>query len=152
MNPLAQSQKDQIREVADIPRRLTYITCYGQRGASCVTETDTLVDLSGEEIGSIDLSPLSSCTQLLELDISRNSLKNIDLSALSSCSRLQRLYLSYNSLKSIDLSPLSSCTQLLELYLSYNSLRSIDLSPLSSCTQLRRLAVDDSARIVATGS
>ncbi|RKZ30679.1 hypothetical protein DRQ33_07685, partial [bacterium] len=98
-----------------------------------------VLDLGDNNLTSIDLSPLSSCTNLLNLKLDNNNLTSIDLAPLASCTNLQRLYLYNNQLTSIDLAPISSCTNLQKLYLGGNDLTSIDLSPLSSCTNLQGL-------------
>ncbi len=108
----------------------------------------------------VDLKPLESCNDLVDLCLSKNKLQTIDLSPLKKCDELQELYLGGNQLRTIDLSPLNSCKNLrlitleenllqsinlcesasLEiLNLSGNKLKSIDLSPISSCRNLQYL-------------
>jgi len=97
--------------------------------------------LASEGIEHVDLSPLSTCATLQNIDLRGNELQNIDLSALSSCASLGHLALGSNKLHSIDLSPLSSCKALHGLDLWENQIQSIDLSPLSSCARLERLGL-----------
>ncbi|HCR17860.1 MAG TPA: hypothetical protein DIU35_10290, partial [Candidatus Latescibacteria bacterium] len=70
------------------------------------------------------LSPLSSLTALIDLDLNYNQISN--LSPLSSLTALTHLYLHYNQIS--DLSTLSSLTALTLLYLLNNQIT--DLSPL----------------------
>lgn len=94
------------------------------------------MNLSYRDIVDIDLSPLSSDTDLQRLNLGHNKIKNIDLTPLSSCTGLRYLRLHDNQLEEIDLSPLSSLTNLVSLNLSENQLQSINLIPLVSCTSL----------------
>ncbi len=94
-----------------------------------------------QKIVSIDLTPLSSCTNLRTLDLYGNQLQRVDLTPLGSCVNLEDLKLG-NQFQYIDLTPLSSCTKLQELHLNAQ-LQSIDLTPLSSCTELRQLWLGD---------
>ena len=68
-----------------------------------------------------------------------NEMTTIDLAPLASCTNLQRILLGCSLLQSIDLPPLANCTDLIELTLRYNKLRSIDIIPLSSCVRLHSL-------------
>jgi hypothetical protein len=87
-------------------------------------------------VGSIDLEPLRNCTQLQFLMLYGMALETINLEPLSACTQLRKLELNLNQFKSIDLEPLRNCSNLKELDLTSNDLESIDLSSLSSCTKL----------------
>lgn len=101
------------------------------------------MDLSYRDIVDIDLSPLSSYTDLLRLNLGHNKIKKIDLTPLSSCTGIKYLQLHDNQLEAIDLTPLSSLPNLVSLKLSENQLQSIDLIPLVSCTSfLQELHID----------
>jgi len=95
-----------------------------------VAQDATKIDLDGNQLQSIDLTPLASCTELQILFLSDNQLQNIDLTPLSSCTSLEKLHLSDNKLQSIDLAPLASCTKLWLIKIISNKLKSIDLTPL----------------------
>lgn len=97
----------------------------------------------------LDISALSACTQLRELDLC--TVDVFDISPLVSCTQLTKLRLSFTMI--IDISPLSACTQLRELnlfktgisgtsMLGYPTRLSIsDISALSACTQLTSLTL-----------
>lgn len=99
------------------------------------------LSLAANSLDTIDLTPLSWCTNLLVLSLNSNRLSTIDLSPLASCKHLERLWLHDNHLDTIDLSPLSACLSLRSLYLEDNSIHhhSLDLSVLYSTTNLRSL-------------
>ncbi len=101
------------------------------------------LDLSMNQLSSIDLRPLEGCTGLEELDLNGNQLSSIDLRPLEGCTGLYYLFLNNNQLSSIDLRPLEGCTGLYYLALNNNQLSSIDLSLLEGCTGLRRLKLSD---------
>ncbi len=65
-----------------------------------------------------------------EIVLSKRRITNIDLTPLSSCTNLQSLNLASNKLQFIDLTPLSSCAGLHELDLTFNELQKIDVTPL----------------------
>ena len=104
-----------------------------------------VLHLGVNSLSSIDLSPLSSCTNLERLIIYWNDLTSIDLTPLSSCSNLEVLSLCNNSLTNIDLSPLTSCTNFWLLDLSSNQLTSIDLSPIWTSYSLQHLFLYNNA-------
>jgi len=112
-----------------------------------LTPLSTCIDLLSlnlaftETLASIDLTPLSSCVNLKSLNLSKHKLQTIDLSPLSSCVNLQEINLSDNKLLSIDLSQLSSCENLTNLDLRWNRLKKIDLSPLSNLSKLNEISL-----------
>lgn len=69
-----------------------------------VDENETELHLTSIE--NIDLTPLSSCRNLVKFSLIDNSFEHIDLTPLSSCTKLQFLWLKDNELDTIDLSPL----------------------------------------------
>jgi len=97
--------------------------------------------LSKNECETIDLTPLASCKDLMELQLQENLLQKIDLTPLASCKDLRVLSLFSNFLQEIDLTPLASCKDLIALHLFDNKLHEIDLTPLSGCTNLKILAL-----------
>lgn len=106
-----------------------------------VDDDQTEVYLEYCDIISIDLSPLSSCDELVKLSLISNAIERIDLTPLKSCANLQFLWLKENELETIDLSPLSLCHNLRELSITGNFLREVDLSPLRNCTGLELLGL-----------
>ncbi|MHA2191603.1 MAG: hypothetical protein ACXACG_15190 [Candidatus Thorarchaeota archaeon] len=88
--------------------------------------------LEKSNIGSIDLSPLSTCSELEGFKLASLPLTDIDLSPLQSCPSLNRLNLTDLPLTYIDLSPLSTHTEITKLTLSNLGLETIDLTPLQS--------------------
>mgnify|MGYP006288938329 CR=1 FL=1 len=102
-----------------------------------------VVDLSGNEIKEVDLSPLSRAFNLYSISLEENRLKEIDLSPLGGLPRLSLLSLGGNRLKRIDLSPLGECSRLRVLHLQGNEFEEVDLSPLASCPELRQLWIYD---------
>ncbi|UCE10900.1 MAG: leucine-rich repeat domain-containing protein [Candidatus Thorarchaeota archaeon] len=88
---------------------LEYATSDGfdiiQIGKDC-----SAVNLSGIDIRSIDLTPLTDCSELHALNLSDNELRELDLGPLHSCRKLVEINLSRNNLKSIDLSALAFST------------------------------------------
>ncbi|KAL0217441.1 hypothetical protein RCL1_008022 [Eukaryota sp. TZLM3-RCL] len=92
------------------------------------------LDLNSTNVSTV--SPLSSLTNLRELYLSSTNVS--DVSPLSSLTKLTTLGLSSTNVS--DVSPLSSLTKLRELYLSSTNVS--DVSPLSSLTKLTTLDVD----------
>eukprot|EP00798_Chlamydomonas_sp_ICE-L_P021792 gene21792-biopygen30498 len=83
----------------------------------------------------LDLSPLSKCIGLTDLDISsRNRVS--DLSPLAACKYLDKLDISgCMTLRSLD--PLANCTNLRSVNLRYTAIE--DLCPLSACEELEMI-------------
>jgi len=90
---------------------------------------------------TVNLTPLSDCTNLNRLQINNSNFTSLDISSLSSSGSIEWLCISrHASLTNIDLSPLSSCSGLKKLHVNNNGgLTSLDLSPLSSCINLEEL-------------
>jgi hypothetical protein len=93
-------------------------------------EQPVRIDIGGNRLTEVDLSPLSSCENLEYLSISDNQLETVDLSPLESCKQLRNLDLSHNYLKEIDLSPVAECTNLTYLYLQENMFKKVNVAPL----------------------
>ena len=89
-----------------------------------------VVDCRAHATTLLDLSPLSMCTGLTELDVSGTRVS--DLSRLSLCVALVHLNLCHARVS--DLSPLSSCTGLVVVNL--DSTEVTDVSPLKPCVGL----------------
>ena len=100
------------------------------------------INLGANNLKSIDLSPLSGNTYLVELILYFNDLESISLSPLSECVNLEYLDLAENNITEIDLRPLSSCTRLHAINIGGNQTQVIDLWPLSSLSELKILTVD----------
>ena len=122
---------------------ITYVTVDKEKKEITFDSDVEIIQLDRKEIASIDLTPLSKCTSLQELDLSNNQLQSIVLTPLFWCISLRELVLGYNQLQGIDLSPLSSCTCLQRIYLNNNQLKDIDLNPLSSCTSLQGIYLNN---------
>ncbi len=115
---------------------LSYVDTEGTSKQIEIDTSVTSIDLSCQQLRTIDLSPLASCRGLTHLLLGSNSLDTIDLSPLSSCSQLQILYLTGNNLESVNLDPLQHNRSLQKLYLTNNRIRKIDLDPLYHCSDL----------------
>ncbi|MBN2542607.1 hypothetical protein JXI42_07040 [bacterium] len=87
-------------------------------------------------LNSINFSPLANCTELETLWVSDVPITSIDLSFLTSCPDFRYLLVSHTALTSIDLAPLGSHQDFNQAYISYNQLTGINLSPLASCPNL----------------
>ena len=124
---------------------LTYKTRDGEEKQVEFEKDVGYLSLSEHGIRSIDLSPLSSCTELRTFNLGRNSLETVNLEPLGSCIRLKELRLSSNRLKKMDLNPIRSCVNLEKLYLDSNRYlekKEIDFSPLESCKKLKTLELE----------
>ncbi len=93
-------------------------------------------------VTELDISPLGSCACLETLYISSSNLRQIDLAPLSSCKKLRSLDIVGNRLDELDLSPLSACGNLISLNVSNTNLSDLDLTPLSECKKTRYLSLD----------
>jgi len=100
--------------------------------------------LSHGDAIEVDLSPLSSCTELKRLWLAVGWVTTLDISPLASCTGLETLYISSSNLRLIDLTPLSFCMNLRSLDIIGNRLSELDLSPLSACANLTSLNVSNS--------
>ena len=87
-----------------------------------------------------DISALSQCTALREVDLGRNGLS--DLAPLANLTKLEKI-LAYEN-RIADLKPLANITQLRELQVSANSAIN-DLQPLANLTQLEVLELEGCA-------
>jgi len=105
------------------------------------------LDLESMRIASIDLSPLSSCSNLSIINLSENCLESINLDPLRFCENLKKINLSKNSLAKINLFPLRDNMSLSELILHGNNFETIDSTPLYN-KHLQSLDIDDDVRLV----
>ncbi|MEM2142089.1 MAG: hypothetical protein QXS20_08005 [Candidatus Thorarchaeota archaeon] len=87
-------------------------------------------------------------TNTTKIDLSFRHIRTIELKPLSMCSDLQHLDLSNNFLESIDLWPLMKCTALRSIELRTNRLTSIEVTPLTLCPELEYLGVDGNVEII----
>ncbi len=87
-----------------------------------------------------DISALTQCTALREVDLGRNGLSN--LAPLANLTKLEKI-LAYEN-RIADLKPLANITQLRELQVSANSAIN-DLQPLTDLTQLEVLELEGCA-------
>ena len=87
-----------------------------------------------------DISALTQCTALREVDLGRNGLS--DLAPLANLTKLEKI-LAYEN-RIADLKPLANITQLRELQVSANSAIN-DLQPLANLTQLEVLELEGCA-------
>ncbi|MFW9788319.1 MAG: leucine-rich repeat domain-containing protein [Candidatus Thorarchaeota archaeon] len=94
------------------------------------------IDISGNWLTDIDLSPLESCESLEYLSVAVNKLETIDLTPLQNLKNLRHLDLSHNRFKEVDLTPLAGCENLVYLYLQENSFPKINIAPLMQLKQL----------------
>ena len=58
-----------------------------------------------------------------------NQLSSIDLTPLTKCTEIEEIYLQDNQLSSIDLTPLAKCTELIKLNLGDNLLEDLIVWP-----------------------
>ena len=100
------------------------------------------VDLSSNQLATIDLEPLRN-TPIESLTLYENNLSFIDLSPLSTCRDLKDLWIFDNRLEIIDFTPLRNCEQLSWVSFAGNYLTEIDIDPLGDCTSLRYLALEN---------
>jgi Leucine-rich repeat (LRR) protein len=102
---------------------------------SVLTSCTKLEQLNLSQSGLMDLSPLSACINLVNVNLRVSQTE--DISALSACTKLEWVNLSSN-MKLQDISPLSTLTNLRYLNLGY-CLQIASLAPLSMCTSLLEL-------------
>lgn len=100
---------------------------------SVLTSCTKLEQLNLSQSGLMDLSPLSACINLVNVNLRVSQTE--DISALSACTKLEWVNLSSN-MKLQDISPLSTLTNLRCLNICYN-MNLASLSPLSMCTSLQ---------------
>ncbi len=122
---------------------LTYTKEDGSQKQVEFGEDSFEIDLRGLKITSIDLMPLSTCTNLQQVKIGDNLLDTVDLSFVESCRKLESLWMNDNKLREINLSPLRSCPDLGKLSLANNLLESVDLTPLGACKNFRILFLNN---------
>lgn len=94
----------------------------------------TSLSLAANALTSIDLSPLSSASNLTALILNGNRLTHLNLAPLAGAPSLERLWLHNNAITELDLTPLASCPKLRSLYLDANKLdsKTLDLTPLAA--------------------
>jgi hypothetical protein len=120
-------------------RKITEIDFSGLTGNEILTD----LTLRNTSITTLDISPLSSCTNLKTLNLfNNNKLRILDLAPLSGCLSIQSLFISFEEgIQNLDLSPLSRCNNIQTLVISLRHIKEIDLSALSGCHNLERLTI-----------
>ena len=104
---------------------------------ACSRLSSLKISLGGARPLAIDLSPLSSCTLLTDVDVrGRYGCPLSDLGPLAACVHIKSLHLS-DKTDVVDLSPLSSLVELTSLRLGSRYLQRIDA--LAACTRLAEL-------------
>lgn len=98
-----------------------------------------ILELAGNPIRTLDLTPLAACPNLRELTIGADT--PIDLAPLAGCPALASLRLEARGWTTLDLSPLAGHPSLASLSFTVHALTSLDLTPLASCPNLRRLSI-----------
>ncbi len=88
------------------------------------------LDLSNNQLKSINLDGIERLRHLKSLHINSNQLHHLDLNPLRYLTDLSNLSLDNNNLANIDLSPLVYCKRLHILTLLANPINTINLSPL----------------------
>ncbi|XP_017099478.2 uncharacterized protein [Drosophila bipectinata] len=103
-----------------------------------------LLDLSYNDITSIEDDSFQSNIHLLNLTLAHNSIHTLYADAFSELRRLRHLDLSYNRLEQVDEHLLESNTQLVQLNLEGNKLASLGSGPLLRSPSLRSLNLRNS--------
>ncbi|MFW9919458.1 MAG: hypothetical protein ACFFED_07650 [Candidatus Thorarchaeota archaeon] len=88
------------------------------------------IRLRNRGITEIDLTSVSLLPELRVIDLVGNAIRHLNLSPLGHCTHLRSLLLERNEIESLDISPLSSLTRFDFLTLEQNKLEEINLSPL----------------------
>jgi len=114
----------------------------GEHFSKEISEKETNLNLSDNQLVSVDLSPLENFSTLEELDFEYNKLVSMDITLLQNCQRLKKLYLGSNQLATIDLTALKNSKKLQKLSLDDNQIALIDLTPLKNCSKLQVLTLD----------
>lgn len=108
------------------------------------------LDIFHSSVTDIDLSGLLNNETLSYFSIDQTNIDKLDLSPLSSCTNLKSLKMHFNhKLQSLDLTPLSSCTNLTDLTIRGTSLKQLNLGPLSSCLNLKHLSVIENPKLLS---
>ena len=110
--------------------RIRYKTLSGDLKKESFDDSHHSIDLAGNAITEIDLTPLKGNEQLRFLDLSWNHLKSLDLTPLSGCRNLENLNIGANRLLELDLNPLENCRNLERFRLIGNSIRELDVNPI----------------------
>ncbi len=108
---------------------IRYWSPHGRQEETKYRCDDKKIDLIMRAAKQVDLSNLSRCTGLLELNLANNMLEELDLTPLSDIETLIELRLENNHLSSLDLWPLGRHNSVTRLKLTHNRLQSLDLTP-----------------------
>ncbi len=124
-----------------IPLRTQVLRFWGS--GSTTTRATGKGSFRNSKLTRLDLSPLSACSQLRELDVSHSKKRIADLRPLSACQALEILNVSHTSVS--DLTPLSACGSLSKLSCSHTSIW--DLTPLAACKALKFLECSECSKV-----
>ncbi len=122
-----------------IPVKLEYKVLGGETRYIEIEPWSPSVNISDEDMISIDLAPLSQCENLVSLSISSKILSELKLTPLSRCRRLVRLSITGGTFSRLSLAPLSKCKEFHELDLTSSRLARLSLTPLRKCPQFSKL-------------
>ncbi len=105
---------------------LRYYTKSGMQETVRLNQKTSEVDLRRKGIVSIDLTPLSECTNLSYIDLSENELEMLDLNPLCALEVLERLDVRNNSIRILNLTPLAFCEILSKFHFDETTALRID--------------------------
>ena len=94
-----------------------------------------IINIFGNDLKYLDLSPLSDFKNLKELSIRSTNLQEIDLSPLKDL-QIEVISIDDSLVKEVDLTPLSYCKKLREISILCSLLQHADLKPLSNLQEL----------------
>ncbi|XP_055611842.1 protein artichoke-like [Uranotaenia lowii] len=103
-----------------------------------------VLDLSFNQIGSLEISSFSKLTALVDLNLESTKISNLQHGTFSHQTALQRLDISYNNLEEIDLDIFISSPKMEELYIDGNRLKEIKFEKIPRMFQhLKSLSIAD---------
>ncbi|MHA1771781.1 MAG: leucine-rich repeat domain-containing protein [Candidatus Thorarchaeota archaeon] len=121
--------------------RIQAIKTFGENIEIVMDTSANALSVAESGIESIDLSELRKVPSLKRLSLYRNALRELDLTPLTYCANLAQIDAAYNRIEKISLEPIRNLANLRELRLESNLLRRIDLGPLESCPLLTVITV-----------
>lgn len=108
---------------------IKYWSPHGRQEETKFSCNHTKIDFVMRAAKKVDLSDLSRCQGLKNLDLSHNMLEELNLSPLSDCQQIEEIHLESNHLSKLDLWPLQENLNLQFLDISENRLQGLDLTP-----------------------
>ncbi len=108
---------------------IKYWSPHGRQEETTFHCNNTKIDFVMRAAKKVDLSDLSRCQNLENLDLSHNMLEELNLTPLSECLQIKELHLESNHLSKLDLWPLRENLNLQFLDVSENRLQGLDLTP-----------------------